>query len=243
MNDMTVLTVDVGNTQTKALLLGAEGPVSELQTGPSTPDFIKDICGTHQAVALASVVHMDGPLESQLRDMGVLVVNAATPKPVTTAYSTPATLGIDRICAAVGGHMSHPGSDVLVIDMGTCITYDMVTAAGLHLGGAISPGMTMRFRALAEQTSKLPLAGPAEYVEVTATDTEGCIRSGVMNGIAFELTAALEHYRGRFPGVVTVLTGGDSARFAGGLKSPIFADPFLVLRGLYEIHSFQHRAA
>lgn len=243
MKETTVLTVDVGNTQTKAMLFSAEGPVSELRIGPSTADFIKELCASHGAVVLASVVRLDEAIVQRLHDTGVLVIDADTPKPIATAYTTPATLGIDRMCAAVGGRASHPDKDVLVIDMGTCITYDLVTAGGVHLGGAISPGMRMRFRALAEHTSKLPLIGPQDDIPVTATDTEGSIRSGVMNGISFELSAAMGHYMSRFPDLVTVLTGGDSERFVSGLKSPIFADPFLVLRGLYEIHRFQHHAA
>lgn len=242
MSTRTVLTVDVGNTQTKALLFGPDGPVGKLLSGPSDPEFIEHLCADQSQVALASVVKMDRILEDRLRDLGVLVVSATTPTPLTSSYTTPNTLGTDRLCAAVAGHRSHPDYDVLVIDLGTCITYDVITAAGVHIGGAISPGMRMRFKALAEQTSKLPLVDAQDVVEITGTDTASCIRSGVIHGITFELSAAIEHYQQCFTGLKTVVTGGDATRFVSGIKSPIFADPFLVLRGLYEIHHFQHQA-
>jgi len=235
----TVLTVDIGNTLTKALAFRDGAPVGKPLTGPSEPDFIRSAVAGHGAVALASVVRLPDDLTDDLRGRGVLIVDADTPLPIGTAYTSRATLGIDRICAAVGASRLFPGTDVLAIDLGTCITYDMVTADGTHLGGAISPGMRMRFRALAEQTSKLPEVEPGTLGDVTGTDTVACIRSGVMHGIRFEVDAAISHYSEQYPDLKVVATGGDLPLFAKALKSPIFADPFLVLRGLYEIHLHQ----
>jgi len=162
-----------------------------------------------------------------------------TPVPLKNKYHTPATLGYDRLAGAVGASKLFPGKDALVVDMGTCINYECVTAAGEYLGGAISPGMRMRFRALHEFTGKLPLINdhfqPESFV---GQDTTTSLLSGVMNGILQEVDGVIAQYRLRYNDLQVILTGGDADYFGKYLKNQIFAQPDLVLLGLLEILHF-----
>jgi type III pantothenate kinase len=231
------LTIDIGNTLTKAQWFTTDGPSGELLTGPSESEFILSLLMDPLAnrLAIASVVKLDDRLLSIIRERDALLVHSKTPFPILNHYGTPETLGIDRICAAIGARAHFPESPVLAIDMGTCITYELVSGEGAYLGGSISPGMRMRFRALSEHTDKLPLLTPAPMPELIGNDTASCIRSGVQLGILTEIDGMVDHYYELFPGLKTVGTGGDFPFFESAFKRPIFADPILVLRGLHEI--------
>lgn len=231
------LVIDIGNTQTKALVFGAGGVQDGLMVAPTGPQALRDILDRHSEMptAIATVVELEEAISSLLRERGVLVVDGDTPLPITSRYRTPRTLGVDRICAAVGAHAQFPGRAVLAIDLGTCITCDLVSAEGEYLGGSISPGLRMRYRALHEFTSRLPLLEPESDEPLTGTDTEASMRSGVQRGIRSELDAVIDSHLRQYPDLAVVGTGGDLAFFAGVLKRPIFADPLLVLRGLHEI--------
>ncbi|MDR1331698.1 MAG: type III pantothenate kinase [Tannerella sp.] len=155
--------------------------------------------------------------------------------PLEIAYRTPDTLGKDRIAAAAGAHYLHPGSDVLVIDAGTAITYEVVEASGRYVGGNISPGLTTRFRALHQFTEKLPLVDEAGPVSLIGTGTETAVRAGVVNGIAYEMDGYISALKEVYPGLFVFLTGGHSFYFEKRLKSAIFAAINLVLTGLNRI--------
>jgi type III pantothenate kinase len=231
------LTIDIGNTLTKAQWFTTDGPSGELLTGPSEAEFILSLLMDPLAnlLAIASVVKLDDRLLSIIRERDALLVHSKTPFPILNHYGTPETLGIDRICAAIGARTHFPESPVLAIDMGTCITYELVSREGAYLGGSISPGMRMRFRALSEHTDKLPLLTPAPMPELIGNDTASCIRSGVQLGILTEIDGVVDRFSELFPGLKTVGTGGDFPFFESAFKRPIFADPILVLRGLHEI--------
>lgn len=231
------LVIDIGNTATKALKFDADGPVGELLFGPSDSIHIINLLGRSDvtSIALASVVELGVEVLSIVNEKHVLLVNADTPIPISNTYSSPETLGTDRICAAVGAHALYPSNTTLAIDMGTCITYELVTADGKYLGGSISPGLNMRFRALSEFTSKLPLLAPKTNVPLVGFDTRTSIRSGVQHGIRFEVEGIIDSYFQQYPDLKIVGTGGDFRFFASAFKRPIFADPILVLRGLHEI--------
>jgi len=231
------LTIDIGNTLTKAQWFTTDGPSGELLTGPSEAEFILSLLMNPLAdrLAIASVVKLDDRLLSIIRERDALLVHSKTPFPIINNYGTPETLGIDRICAAIGARTHFPESPVLAIDMGTCITYELVSREGAYLGGGISPGMRMRFRALSEHTDKLPLLTPGPTPDLIGNDTPSCIRSGVQLGVIAEVDGIMDRYSERFPGLRTVGTGGDFPFFESAFKRPIFADPILVLRGLHEI--------
>jgi type III pantothenate kinase len=153
-------------------------------------------------------------------------------------YKTPETLGPDRLAAVIGAHKLYPAENNLVIGAGTAITYDYVDAEGNYFGGSISPGLNMRYKALNYYTGALPLlAADAEFDENYGSDTAGAIRSGVQNGIKYELDGFIGSYQQETKRMNIILTGGDSIFFDTLLKNSIFAtciknEPYLVLKGL-----------
>lgn len=155
--------------------------------------------------------------------------------PITIKYKTPHTLGKDRIAAVVGAYYLQPNRNILIIDAGTCITYELLEASGSYLGGNISPGMTTRFKALNDYTKKLPLVNEREEVPCWGTCTEDAIRAGVVNGIVFEMDGYIDKAKELYSDVLFFLTGGHSFYFESRLKNSIFADINLVLTGLNRI--------
>ena len=155
--------------------------------------------------------------------------------PITIKYKTPHTLGKDRIAAVVGAYYLQPNRNILIIDAGTCITYELLEASGSYLGGNISPGMTTRFKALNDYTKKLSLVNEREEVPCWGTCTEDAIRAGVVNGIVFEMDGYIDKATELYSDVLVFLTGGHSFYFESRLKNSIFADINLVLTGLNRI--------
>lgn len=165
----------------------------------------------------------------------IFVLNNRLPLPVTTLYSTPDTLGMDRLGGVCGAIKLFPDTNNLVIDAGTCITYDFVDKGGVFQGGGISPGLKMRFQAVHTFTAKLPLVSPMSRVPLIGNSTEASIQSGVVNGVIAEIDGIIEQYKGKFPGLQVILCGGDAGFFENQLKASIFASPELVLIGLNSI--------
>ncbi|GAB4018946.1 type III pantothenate kinase [Spirosoma koreense] len=166
----------------------------------------------------------------------VRLLDSQTLVPIRKAYDTPSTLGADRVAAAVGATAMFPGQDCLVLDLGTCLTADIVDKDAVFRGGSISPGLRMRFRAMHEQTARLPwVEAPVEWPTLTATNTQQALQSGVMNGLLFEMNGLIDVYRQQKPDVVVLACGGDMPAFESRLKPPIFAVPELVLTGLNRI--------
>ncbi len=165
----------------------------------------------------------------------VLNLDSQTPLPIIKEYETPATLGADRIAAAVGAGYLHPGEDLVVIDMGTCITYDYLDREARFQGGLISPGVRMRFKAMHTFTQRLPLVEPEPAPTLIGKNTRHAMLSGVMNGLTAEINGLIEAYRVLSPACRVVLCGGDVPFFESLLKPPIFVVPQLVLIGLNRI--------
>ncbi|MBQ5722460.1 MAG: type III pantothenate kinase, partial [Bacteroidaceae bacterium] len=163
-----------------------------------------------------------------------------TPVPITNRYRSPKTLGADRLAAAVGARSLKPGKDLLIIDAGTCITYEVIDAKGNYWGGNIAPGMQMRLRALNEFTAKLPLVSAEGNVPGMGYDTETAIRSGVLRGMKYEIEGYIRSMRSKYPKLLVFLTGGDKINFDATIKSIIFADKFIVPRGLNKILDYNH---
>jgi type III pantothenate kinase len=164
----------------------------------------------------------------------VFNLSAVTPLPILKSYDTPETLGADRIAAAAGANFLYPEEDVVVVDMGTCITYDLIDNTGTFQGGLISPGVKMRFNAMHTFTKRLPLVQPEKNPELIGKSTVAALQSGVMNGILAEMNGIIERYRHKSPSLRVVLCGGDAAFFESSMKQAIFV-PELVLIGLNRI--------
>jgi len=157
------------------------------------------------------------------------------PLPIKNLYKTPDTLGADRIAGVCGAHQRFPKTPCLVIDVGTCITYDFIDGDGNFLGGGISPGLSMRFQAMHSFTARLPLVAPADNPELIGNSTESCMQSGVIHGLLSELDGIIGRYQQKFEGLKVILSGGDTGFFENKLKASIFAGPELVLSGLNSI--------
>lgn len=168
-----------------------------------------------------------------------LELTEETPLPIKVEYKTPGSLGKDRVAAIVGAQRQKPGKNLLVIDAGTAITYDFLEAPDIYKGGNISPGMTIRFRALHNYTRRLPMLDEKGEIPEMGFSTDTAIRSGVVSGIAREMDSYISEYKKRYK-VLTFLTGGHSFYFETRLKNSIFADGNLVLKGLNEILIYQY---
>ena len=155
--------------------------------------------------------------------------------PIGNAYLTPETLGRDRLAAAVGATVLYPGENVLIVDFGTAVTIDLVTADATFRGGCISPGMKTRFRALHDYTAKLPLCAATESEELAGLNTRQAIELGVMNGITFEIEGYAARMRSRIEDLCVIFTGGDANFFVKRIKNTIFANCNLVFCGLNRI--------
>lgn len=161
--------------------------------------------------------------------------------PIQNAYATPRTLGADRLAAAVGAAYLRPQQNTLIIDAGTALKCDLVTADHTFVGGSIGPGLRMRLQALHTFTGRLPLLAlpaPDEDVQLTGTSTASAMLSGVLNGAMLEAQGFLAAYERRYPGLGVLLTGGDAPYFAARLQGRIFVVPELVLLGLYRILAY-----
>jgi type III pantothenate kinase len=166
----------------------------------------------------------------------VFEVLGITPTPLTSMYDTPNTLGVDRLANAVAAAALFPGRAVLVIDAGTCITYDMVESDGTYSGGAIGPGMMLRSKAMHDYSARLPLVVPGDDPQILGATTEQSLASGVHHGMVGEILGFIASLGYQRPRMAVVLTGGDGLRFARAVKSGIFAHPLLTLQGLHAIH-------
>ncbi len=191
-------------------------------------------------IVLGSVAAPDPGWEHHLRGLAPLtIVTGGSPAPVKSAYRTPLTLGVDRLANAAGAWRMFPGRAALAIDLGTCITYDLVDAAGVYHGGAIAPGLRMRLKAMNAYSARLPLLEPVAAPEPWGQDTAASLASGAQLGVLFELKGFVAQARHEFPDLAVVLTGGDALWFTRALKSGIFAHPSLTLEGLYAILDHQ----
>lgn len=148
-------------------------------------------------------------------------------------YETPKTLGPDRMAAVAGAQVLFPDQNVLIIDAGTCITTDLLTAEKKYLGGSISPGLEMRYRAMHSYTGKLPLLPPQMPSKLIGANTAESMHSGVWFGIIAELEYRIGELQQQLPGLKVILTGGDGPQLADQLKFDIFAEPFIIHHGLH----------
>jgi type III pantothenate kinase len=250
------LVIDCGNSRVKMTVLpgveiGAEAfaryASETVNSADLSLELIQLFAGRHpdiSACILSSVVAVPEEILSWLgQSYRLLNLNAATPIPLINRYNSSSTLGYDRLAASVAGHSIFPNDNCLVINAGTAITYDFITSGGEYLGGNISPGMNMRFRALHTFTHRLPLVSYRDADELIGTDTESCIQSGVVEGITAEIEGMVRKYENLYPGLKTVLSGGDLNYFVNRLKISIFAVPNIVSYGLHQILLFNDKPA
>jgi type III pantothenate kinase len=182
------------------------------------------------------VVNHDPAIEGLLAERTHYVkLDAKTQLPIMNAYFRSDTLGMDRLAAVAGANAENKDKNNLVVVMGTCITYNFITKNGAFRGGAISPGFQMRLDAMHHFTDALPKVEREGPTLLLGYDTATCMRSGVVFGIAAEIDGMVADFEKEYGEFNAVLTGGDAPFFARHIKSKIFADPQITLKGLYQI--------
>jgi len=230
------LVIDIGNTRVKAALF-EQKELKHFFVYSNTTEFLQSEIlekYTIENCILVSVIDsIESFIETLKKKTHVLIYSTLTPTPLKNLYQTIDTLGGDRLIGAVAGNFLYPHQHVLVIDTGTCIKYNFVNNRNEFIGGAISPGIKMRFQALNAFTARLPFLKIEEsYNLLIGRNSNENILTGVEMGAVAEVDGFIEQYSSLFPDLKVILTGGDSDFFENRLKRSIFADPLLILRGL-----------
>lgn len=236
------LIIDQGNTKAKIAIFNNQELYKLTELNALTVKSLEQFVGNLEIenCILSSVkilpTQMSEYLQSRFRIY--IRLDYQTPMPLTLGYRTPATLGCDRIAAIAGAGAEYPGKPVIVIDAGTAVTYDFMNSDGVFEGGNIAPGLHMRLKSLHQFTDRLPNVDPLGDAPLTGYDTHTAIRSGVINGICYEIEGFVAIIRATHPSVLVFLTGGDSIFLAEKIKYPIFVDKNLVLKGLNRILNY-----
>lgn len=234
----TNLVIDIGNTRTKAAVFEGEKLLEKIIFSSDSISKINELRTNHSIKK--SIYLATGKIEPAFgnflkEDLKAIELSHETKVPVQNKYGTPETLGRDRLAAVVGAQAFFPKSNCLVIDAGTCITYDWLTADGDYLGGNIAPGITMRLQAMNHFTAKLPLVEKADIENPIGKSTELALRNGALWGTVQEVDGYILWGRKNFGQLKVIFTGGDTNFFVKHLKRRIFARPNIVLAGLNKI--------
>ncbi len=230
------IVIDIGNTRSKVGIFEGHALIKN-ETFSSARGLQDFLSGTNAKNILISSVTSDA-LEVKSWQLGngrIYLLDHNLPLPIVNLYATPQTLGVDRLAAACGAHAIFPNTNCLVIDAGTCINYEFINHKGEYLGGAISPGLAMRFDAMQKGTAKLPLGEIIVDPPLTGNTTLLCLQSGVINGAVEEVRGIIAQYVSNYPGLRVILCGGDAIVFENHLNPTIFVAPELVLMGLNSI--------
>lgn len=237
------LIVDVGNSYVKFAIFKQGELIHKMATELShfndTYKNIKDGFPNIEKIIISSVGKLGlSQIETIKKHDKVLVLDSEVKLPFENLYQTPKTLGVDRIalvCAAVN---QFPSKNVLIIDAGTCITYDFITSENKYLGGAISPGIRLRYQSLNNLTANLPLLNTEMPKAIIGESTSGAIHSGVIYGVLKEIEGIIDEYEKKYSDLTVILTGGDTNFLSNQLKNSIFANSNFLLEGLNFILEF-----
>ncbi|MCH4553565.1 type III pantothenate kinase [Aestuariibaculum lutulentum] len=237
------LVIDVGNTLVKLAVFGENRLIEKQVVDLSIIlEALKDLKRTYtniQRAIVSSVGNLETDTIEEIKSMfNLLVIDSTANLPFTNRYQTPKTLGVDRIglvCAAV---TEFPNTNTLIIDAGTCITYDFVTSENEYLGGAISPGLRMRYKSLNNLTANLPLLDTEMPESIIGDSTINSIHSGVVYGVLNEIEGIILNYQEKYSDLTVILTGGDCNFLSKQLKSTIFVNLNFLLEGLNQILQF-----
>ncbi len=234
------LVIDIGNTRTKFSVFSRGEILITVPVDELNPEHIDVLKNEHRAlnkVILSATKDYSRELKKALQQNfeQFIELDANTPLPIENCYETKETLGKDRIAAAVGAYGLYPETNLLIIDAGTAITYDIINNKKQYLGGNISPGIDMRFKALNHFTGKLPLVSQQEYNKLYGTSTENAIRAGVQNGVIFEVDRAIDAFKEFYNNLKVIITGGNAEFFDKRLKNSFFVHFNLIDLGLNRI--------
>ncbi len=235
-----MLVLDFGNTNQKAAIYDGENLVRLDQYDRLGLLLLKEIFEEFPQIRegiVGSVVHFSHSIKKYLKHRldFFIELTSRTPIPMINLYKTPGSLGRDRLACAVAASRLFEGTPSMVINAGTCITYDLVNAKNEYLGGAIAPGIRMRLKAMHTFTGKLPLIQLQDPGSFIGSDTEGSMLSGAVNGAVEEVRSMISRYRKIEPNLQVILSGGDMEYLDKRLNSRIFALPNIVIVGLKHI--------
>ncbi len=237
------LAIDIGNSRTKVAVYENTTLIQTLVFSQAVfreeiEKILSSLRKTPQIV-MASVGKLtEDDLHWLQQKTTVHLLNALSPLPYHNDYGTPTTLGADRAVLVAGATLKFPGQHRLIIDAGTCITYDFINRSNHYLGGAISPGFSLRYKSLHDYTAKLPLLTISEAHSVIGSSTNNSIQSGVINGIIYEIEGFIQYYTQAYDTLTVILTGGDAIFLAKRLKNSIFAQPNFLLESLILHHQY-----
>lgn len=239
------LIIDIGNTCVKLVCFNEGKVVEEQRTDKDDAVALQSFCSRYlfSRGICSSVSDISEEYSAALSSLPFSMMefkSGITRVPIINKYNTPLTLGSDRLAAVVGANWLQPGRDVLVIDIGTCVTFDFINSIGEYLGGNISPGPTMRLKALNHFTARLPFVERRGDTPDFGTDTTTAIRSGVMNGIKYEIEGYIHSFLAKYPQLFVYLTGGVHLNLQFSENLSIFADDFIVPKGLNRILEYNN---
>ncbi|WP_299434694.1 type III pantothenate kinase [uncultured Aquimarina sp.] len=239
------LVIDVGNTSIKIGVFEGDSIVHKETMEPeSFLEVIKKIHHDYPLIdqaLLSSVASIKEKDVSFVKDLfRTMILDHTIHMPFKNLYATPTTLGVDRLALVAAAIHQFPRKDVLIIDAGTCITYDFKNKQGEYLGGAIAPGLRLRYTSLNNFTSKLPLLDLESPKNHIGDTTNQAIHSGVVNGVLYEIKGTIDEYCNTYPDLTVILTGGDAHFLSKRLKNSIFATSNFLLEGLNHILAFNN---
>jgi type III pantothenate kinase len=235
------LCFDFGNTRLKCAVFSSGNFIEEILLDNDNEDTIQSLIQKYnpEKSIVSSVIDNNPASENLLKGSTRFhKLNHLSKIPVTTPVGKPDTIGADRLALVVAAVLIFPGSNNLVIGLGSAITYNFINKRNEFLGGGISPGMEMRFKSLHHFTAKLPMVKADWNFPLVGYDTRTNILSGVIIGMTKEIDGTIEAYAEKYHNFNVLLSGGDIQYFAGRLKSKIFTDPYLIYKGLYAISEF-----
>ena len=233
------LIADIGNTSAKIAVMDGNRVLCRHTAGRLTAELLEDVLTDYPLIDKAVVASTGGDgarayaLISE-RVKRTLLFDSSVPVPLGNAYDTPSTLGPDRLAAAVGASVLYGRRNMLIVDFGTAVTFDMV-ADGIFLGGNISLGLRGRLRALHEYTASLPECEPTDESLLLGTSTRSAVEQGAMRGIEYETEGYIRHFSEKYDDLCIIFTGGDAKYFVKRIKNTIFANCDLVFAGLNAI--------
>jgi type III pantothenate kinase len=241
---MHTLCLDFGNSLMKAALCNEEQLIKMWSFEKDEVHILNDIIKefSPQKFILASVINHDASIEKVVSQDSLLhVVSNKSILNFEIKIAKPESIGADRLALMAAASHYFPNHNTLVISLGTCITYNFINQYGHFLGGAISPGLEMRFKALHHFTAQLPLYESEPNIPLIGYDTKTNIQSGVAHGMISEIDGIIEKYKQKYNHINVILTGGNSFDFASQLKNKIFADAYFLFKGLYVLSELNNK--
>ena len=240
------LIIDAGNTSVKLGAFNQGRLIDQLQLPnkdllKGVEELIEKFPGIKHGIVASVSFMKEDQIAKIASKIDLHIVDQKLKLPFNNLYASPETLGADRVGLIAAAVLHYADQNTLVIDAGTCITYDLITAENSYLGGAISPGLHMRYQSLSHFTERLPELQPSDFPDLIGDSTDNSIHSGVINGLCLEIDGVIEQYESRYEHLTVILTGGDAQFLSKRLKKAIFAHSNFLLEGLNFLLEYNKR--